>query len=674
MTATRAVPWSGRPGARGQFRPELLYLGWGWAAPADPGLPPVPPLRVEPDQVSPDWLAAQRREHARLSRPARLTAVAAAAAAATASASWLSGWLPAGLALLAGCVALAGAALSCLRLWRGRRALTGQVRAEEQRVAAFQAAQRDDLAAQRQEYGRQLRGWQQQAAAFARRPHWHPVTLPVGVRRVDVAGGTLAGWSALLTTMAIARLASGGEVTVLDLTDGGVAADLITLARQQGVGPLVWALPADLPQLDLGADFGAELMADVLARTAAAASPASGEPPDTARDAALLRRVLGALGDGATLRQLTAALRAVGQIGGPPDHLRSAELAPDQLARLATLAGRGAEQFVIERAWTLEAALEVLSPLATGQVSQPASALRIAGLDGRVGPLAGSALAAYLVIAFTEVVRGSRSGAAWQHAVFVLGAERLPADVLDRLCDAAEITATGLVLAYRSIPPQIRDRLGRGDSAVAVMRLGNAADARLAAEQIGTEHRFVVSQLTDSVGMSVSDAVGGSYTSTVSTTDSVASSLSVTETAGRSYGRGHSRAGGFGPFASAGGTASRDESWSAALSDATSMSTGINAGTSWGAATSRTVGLTGSAARAAQRTREFLVEPHELQRLPHSAVVLCYPGPGGRTVALADANPAIMTLPTAALAARAAPDEHPPAGRGPRSPMGVRPG
>jgi hypothetical protein len=45
-----------------------------------------------------------------------------------------------------------------------------------------------------------------------------------------------------------------------------------------------------------------------------------------------------------------------------------------------------------------------------------------------------------------------------------------------------------------------------------------------------------------------------------------------------------------------------------------------------------------------------VVEQHELQHLPQTALVLCRPGPAGREVVLADANPAIMTLPTATLA------------------------
>ena len=65
--------------------------------------------------------------------------------------------------------------------------------------------------------------------------------------------------------------------------------------------------------------------------------------------------------------------------------------------------------------------------------------------------------------------------------------------------------SSGLVLTYRSIPAQVKERLGRGNAAVAFMRLGNAEDAKVAAEQIGTEHRFVLSQLTDTVGANFVD-------------------------------------------------------------------------------------------------------------------------------------------------------------------------
>ena len=645
-----AVPWPGAGGQaarpRGRLRPDLIYLGWKQVlAEPDPGPPPVAPERPEPDEVSPDWVAAQRREHRRLARPARLTGTAALAVTAATGAAWLAGLLTGALALPLTVAAAGVAGCGGRRLWRSQRALAAGFRAEELRVAGFRDAQRREHAARLAEHARQHRDWQRRAAAFERQPHWYPVTLPTAVHRVDVAGGTLAGWSALLTMIAAPRLAAGGEVTVVDLTEGGVAADLLTVARRSGVDPLVWVLPADLPRLDLGANFGPDLLADVLARTVSAAgsvgsSAAAGDTAaglaDAAKDAALLSRVLHALGAGQaplTVAQLAAALRALGQIGSPADHLRSAELTPQQLASLGNLAGRRAEQLVVERAWALEARLRVLEPLATG-LTRPASRLKVAWLDRRAAAVGNGVLAGFLAIALTAVLRQAPPGRRWQQTLCLVGAERLSADVLDRLCDAAEIAGAGLVLAYRSIPAHVRERLGRGDAAVGFMRLGNAEDARLAAEQIGTEHRFVVSQLTDTVGVSVTDTMGVSYTSSVGTSDSISESDSVSLTAGRSRGRGRSGHGTFAPFADFTGSASSDASSSAAISDSSSITEGISTGTSWGWSTSRAVGANDSLARTAQRSRESLVEPYELQQLPPSAVLLCYAAPGGRQVSI----------------------------------------
>ena len=43
------------------------------------------------------------------------------------------------------------------------------------------------------------------------------------------------------------------------------------------------------------------------------------------------------------------------------------------------------------------------------------------------------------------------------------------------------------------------------------------------------------------------------------------------------------------------------------------------------------------------------MEPHELQQLPTSAVIVTYAAPQGRRVVLADANPGIIALRTSTL-------------------------
>ncbi len=489
-----------------------------------------------------------------------------------------------------------------------------------------------------------------------------------------MAGGTLAGWSAMLTMVAAPRLDAGGEVTVLDLTEGGVAHDLLAVAGRSGIEPLVWVLPRDLPRLDLGTGLDRDAFADLLATTVSVGGQ-PGSAADPSQDNAIVHRILDVLGDGASIAQVTAALRALAQVGDPRGDLQSGLLSEEQLTRITALYGRGAtDRVVIDRAWALESRLRKLDRLAAAPVSLPSSRLRVAWLDRRAGVFGNKVLGTYLTAAMTQLLRhapGAQAGQRWQHTVCLLGAEQLAGEVLDGLCDACEVSGTGLVIAYRSIPAHVKERLGRGNAAVAFMRLGNAEDAKTASEQIGTEHRFVLTQLTDTVGSSVTDTGGDSYTSTVGTADSVADSVSASDTTGRSRGRGRSRQDSFAPFGHFTGSASRDSSYSVSVSDSRSLTAGINESTAWGLNTSRAVGGNESLASTAQRCREFLVEQHELQQLPPSAIIVSYAAREGRQVVLADSNPGIMALPTATLAslaeARLAPELAVPVPGWPRS-------
>jgi hypothetical protein len=627
------------------FQPGRVYLGWQYAlAQPDPGPPPRRPVPPEPEQLNPGWLSAQRREEQLLSRYWKLSAGACAAALALVLVLGVSGLLKPALTTLGAAVLAVLAGLCGRAVWRGHRELQATVAAEERRVTAARGVQESLLFGWLEDHARLFRHWQAQQYAFARQPVWYPVALPDGIDRVDVAGGTMAGWSALLTMTAAARLAAGGDVTLLDLSEGAAGRDLVALAPDLGIQPLVWVLPGDLPRFDLGVGMPAGLLADVLAASAPADPPAGGAP-DQARDHAIVERVLGALGEGAGIANVMAGLRALGQVGDPREDIERGLLTAVQLERITTLYGRGANDRVIERAWALEAWLHPLEALGSAPVPLPPSALRVIALDRSGSGLGNGMLASYVTVSLTQLLRQAQPGPPWRHTLCVAGAERLRGEMIDRLSDACEATRTGLVLTYRSIPAQVRERLGRGNAAVAFMRLGNADDARVASEQIGTEHRFMLSQLTDTVGASVTDTSGWSYTSTVGSADSLAVSTSASRTTGRSRGRGHTRAD-LAPFGAHTGSASTEQSSSTGTSDSESITAGISTSTSWGLSTSAAIGVNSSLARTAQRSREFLVEPHQLQQLPPSAVIVSYAAPGGRQVVLADANPAILALPS----------------------------
>ncbi len=624
-----------------------LCLGWQFATPfPEPGPPPRRPTPPEQERLKPDWAAAQRREESLLNRPLKAAFGVAVALGLTALALGAAGAfdvLVAGLGVIC-CALIAG--VSGYAIWQGERALRARLADERARVGMLRAAQESRLFAWQAEHADRMREWQELRVAYEHQKRWYAVCAPDGVHRVDLAGGTLSGWSAMLTTIGANRLAAGGEITVLDLTEGSVALDLIGFARASDIDPLVWVLPDDLPRLDLGAGLGRDALADLLSMVASVTDE-QGSARDLSLDNAILERVIDVLADSPqrqpTVAAVTAGLRALAQAGDPREDVAAGLITGGQADRLTAMFGRGAtDRVVLERAWVLESQLRKLAPVGSAPRPLPRSALRVAALSRRVGVVGSRVLGTYLTVVLTHLLRDTEPGQPWQHTLFVLGADKLRGDVLDRLSDACERSATGLVLAYRGISPQVRQRLGRGNAAVAFMRLGNAEEAKAASEQIGTEHRFVLSQLTETIGVSVTDTTSSAYTSTTGSADSTSTSWSESEGLSRSTGHGHSGSLLLPSQTSVSRSVQTGDSQS--TSESESVSASVSASTAWGMTTSKAVGDSESLARAMQRSREFLVEQHELQQLPTSAMIITYAGPAGRQVVMADVNPGIGGL------------------------------
>jgi hypothetical protein len=622
-------------------------VGYQYATPyPPPGPPPRRPTPPEQERLGPDWAAAQRREESLLNRPLKAVFSVAVAIGLAVLALGAVGWLDvlvAGLGVTGGALI---AAVSGYAIWQGERALRSRLADEQARVSKIRAAQESRLFAWQAEHAARVREWRVLRTAYEQQKRWYAVCAPDGVQRVDVAGGTLSGWSAMLTTVGVSRLAAGGEMTVLDLSEGSVALDLLSFAQASDVRPLVWVLPDDLPRLDLATGLGQEALADLLAQVASVADEQA-SARDLSLDNALLERVIDVLAENprrqVTIAGVAAGLRALAQVGDPRDDVAAGLITAGQADRLTAMFGRGAtDRVVLERAWILESQLRNLAAVGTGAVPLPRSALRVIALGQRAGAVGSRVLGTYLTVALTHLLREQDPGRPWQHTLFALGADKLRGDTLDRLSDACERSGTGLVLAYRTIPPPVRHRLGRGNAAVAFMRLGNAEDAKAASEQIGSEHRFVLSQLTETVGVSVTDTTSSAYTSTTGQVTSTAASWS--ESDGRSRSTGHSRSDAGLLLSRASFSRSVQTGDSRSSSEGESVSVGVSTSTAWGMTTSKATGDSDSLALALQRSREFLVEQHELQQLPASAMIITYAGPAGRRVVLADANPGIAEL------------------------------
>jgi hypothetical protein len=599
-----------------QLQADRIYLGWQYVLlHPDPGPPPKRPSPI--DEPSADEQPAQaldaellRREKFQedlLNRPVRLFRAFMVVLTVLIVALAVAGYLNWSFALL-GLVAAGGVAAICgYALAQGDKAVKHRVLEQQARDDRLRQERDQELYRAQEEHAQRYREWQEVKDRHDRQLSWYAVTVPDEIDRIDVAGGTLPGWSALVTLIGATRLYSGGHLTVLDLSEGAIAKDLIELARRGGDEPLVWVLPVDLPRLDLGATLKPEAFADVLAHVVSV-SEEHRSTRDLSFDNAILERVLEVLGENATISQVTAALRALAQVGDPRDDLRFGLLTASQLERIGTLFGRGvSDRVVIERAWALESQLRKLESLGTEAVRLPPARLRVVSMDRQAGVFGNRVLGTYVATALTHILRQSpASERPWYHTIIVAGADKLRGDVLDRLMDACETSRTGLVLTYRALTPTVRERLGRGHAAVAFMRLGNAEDARVASEHVGTEHRLELAQLTEAISATVPGLDGG-YTSTI-------------EQAGEPVPQ---------PVPEHGDHLAED----------------ITESTEWG----RTATKIGEKERVLQRSREFLVEPHELQQLPTTSVIVTDATTEGRRVRLADANPAILTFPRTTL-------------------------
>ncbi len=590
---------------------DRVHVGWRYVqVHPDPGPPPERPEQPERAPLPPQ---GRRPAEHMAGRPLRIAFGGTVAFVGLFLLCGIVGVIPwafAGVALLA-CAIVLG--ITGGGLWRDERGVRERLaleRDEEERRRAARERERD---AAEKAYAKARAEWESRRAAYESQREWYPVAVPPGVDRVDIVGGTLAGWAAAVTTMGAARLAVGARLTVIDLSEGAVAHDLLRLAADRGDDPLVWVLPADLPRLDVTRGLNREALADVLSLVVSAGEEEGGTR-DLSFDNAILERLIEVLGPDATIPRITAALRVLAQVGDPRDDLRKGLLTDEQLERIATLFGRDAtDRIVVRRAWALEAQLRKLEKLATEPVTLPPSRLHVVSMDRRAGVLTNRILGTYVTTALTHRIREAPPGGKWDHTLFLCGAEKLRGDVLDRLIDACEATGTGLVLMYRSIPGHVRERLGRrGHAAVGFMRLGNPEDARVAAEHIGAGQPLLVAEITDAAGETLFDVAGESYASTVA-------------------------------FARPRGDGLTDPVWSplpAPAADDSVLVKGISSATAWG----RTVA---DLRTNKQRFRELLVEPPQLQELPPTAMVFTHSGAAGRRILLVDANPGIITLPTA---------------------------
>ena len=252
--------------------------------------------------------------------------------------------------------------------------------------------------------------------------------------------------------------------------------------------------------------------------------------------------------------------------------------------------------------------------------------------------------------------RVARSGDS-RPAVVVVGADELARRHLERLSDACERRGVPLTVLFRRLRETSAELIGGG--AVGFMRLGNHEDASRAADFIGRDYRFVLSQITKNVGGNESHTATGTYgegetdTSSVSRSTGTQTNWGATRSAGTTYSGGGDAFGLFPDRSTSRGT-SRSRGGGTSETDTQGQSTATSR--NWSAAYAYAAGTNWSDADTRQRVYEYVVEPVALQHLPDHALLLVESAPGGgRRLSPVECDPAIATLDRVGTAPLAAP-------------------
>jgi hypothetical protein len=496
-----------------------------------------------------------------------------------------------------------GIVITYLRWQRWRQAAAAIDRAGDDHQRALAAWQQGENA------------WQQaELAKLADATEWGSTGLPEGTLRADVFGGSLRSWQALLTTHGTSLLASQPLLAV-DLSGELACEELTELARAAGVPTATWLLPAQLGASGLLAGLTAAQFADALAEAVHAGPEPGNARAARAVDTRVLEQMHGALGGNVTPARLAAAVRAALGHADQATPLTQAE----QTLITAELFPAAYRRQIEPNLVRIEAFLTDLAQQAgpPGAGPRPPAYFTCLALEPAARSARAEMLAALAIQWLTVQVTSSTEPAP---AVIICGADEITGAHLERLAGACERRRVPLTLMFRHLRDAGLGILGGG--ATAFMRMGNHTEARQAADYIGRQHTFVLSQLTATDG--------GSRTHTTTQTEG----HTVTDTLGSGWHTGWTTSSSTAP-----GTSSESESGGSNRSQGRSVSR------TWSTSWSQAQGTTWSNAAATQRVYEYAVEPAVLQNLPDHALLLVTRGPGGPALQPVECDPAIITLP-----------------------------
>lgn len=472
----------------------------------------------------------------------------------------------------------------------------------------------------RRQYEREYAQWRQAIAEHDERERerisqailWYPLAAGPGADRIDVVGGVSDGWRHLLATFGATQLAGRTPVLLLDMTEDGVGDGLAELASAAGAAVQQLELPGDgRRELDLLIELTPDEVAEVMAE-AVESLRGPDDPMLRAADADVLRAVAQRLHGHVTATRLAAGVRVLQRMYDGDGGLTAEEVTA--LTRQVDVVG--SSERVQDQLRLLRVALDLLGD--TDHSGAAPSSLEGLWREGDLTVVTTTDPSStrkdftdrVLVRSLLRRMRASNFGGSG-HVLIVAGAEHLGRASLEAVAKQARSRSVRLIYLFERLNEDVRGLLGTSSSTLVVMRLGNGADAAAAADQIGRDHSFKLSQITRQLGLT--DTIGGGRTTGVSTTEGTA----LQAGSGRS---------GF----------SQSSNSSNSISE--SITESSQEMRNWSRSESFTRGTT------EQRVYEFDVEPRTLQTLPAGAFILVEGGEDRARTTVADCNPGIALL------------------------------
>jgi hypothetical protein len=454
------------------------------------------------------------------------------------------------------------------------------------------------------EYARDHEAWdsrrqwhdQQQQQAVDARPEWTAAAPSPGTRRVDIIGGTMYGWEAVLTVFGGSLLATRGRMVLADFTGEALSGELIRLAETTGRSVRELLLPEQLAEFDLVAGLEPAELVDGLVEAMYGDTP-EGSRAERSQDAHLLTEVTAVLAPRLSMARLLAALRL---LAGRPSPSPSA-LSPAEQEELRSLRPD------LARVRRIESFLHPLEAMGSQPGEDGIADLTCLVAGGSGGQAQNELLKDLTVQWLGRQVRREDPPIG---SLVLLGADEVHHRALERLSTLCERRGIRLVLFFAHLRADSLRTIGGGE--VALMRLGNHQEAQQAAEFVGRGHKFVLSRLTRSLGGEETHTLADTYGESETKGGERGSRLS-----GRHLRR----------FTSSNWSKTRN--WSQTESTAQ--------GTNW------------SDGAAADRVYEYVVEPRVLQDLPEYAMVLVKSEGTGSVVQAVEVDPAIVTLPRVSM-------------------------